>query len=92
MAVLGLRDQACATSSIRVRRWTAGGPPVHHLIDPRTGEPGGDGLLSVTVTGPDPAEAEVCSKVLFLAGRQKVRSVAVTGLRPLWVDTAGRSA
>ena len=36
-----LVDRACATSSIRLRRWRAGGEQVHHLIDPRTGRPGG---------------------------------------------------
>ncbi len=29
-----------ATSSTTVRTWTAGGRPMHHIIDPRTGEPG----------------------------------------------------
>ncbi|MCU1656234.1 MAG: hypothetical protein JWO57_890, partial [Pseudonocardiales bacterium] len=37
VAVLSLRDTACATSSIRVRRWKVSGRPAHHLIDPRTG-------------------------------------------------------
>ena len=34
VAVLQLVDMAAATSSIRVRRWNAGGRAVHHLIDP----------------------------------------------------------
>ncbi len=40
VAVLALADRAVATSSTRLRRWTAGGMPAHHLIDPRTGRPG----------------------------------------------------
>ena len=28
-----------ATSSTTVRRWTRGGVPVHHIVDPRTGSP-----------------------------------------------------
>jgi len=67
--VLALSDEACTTSSIRVRRWTSHGTPVHHLIDPTSGLPGGHGLASVTVVAPDPATAEVWSKTLFLAGR-----------------------
>ncbi|HUZ09142.1 MAG TPA: FAD:protein FMN transferase [Acidimicrobiales bacterium] len=76
LAVLELADLACATSSVRLRRWTAGGRAVHHLIDPRTGRPGGHGLLSVTVVDPDPAEAEVLSKSLFLAGGAMVGTEA----------------
>ncbi len=72
LAVVELRDVACATSSVRVRHWRAGGRPVHHLVDPRTGAPGGRGLAAVTVVADDPAEAEVLSKVLFLAGRHRI--------------------
>ena len=60
-AVLSLRDRACATSSVRIRAWTVGGGPVHHLIDPRTGHPGGRGLSAVTVVDGNPVTAEVLS-------------------------------
>jgi thiamine biosynthesis lipoprotein len=76
VAVLRLEDLGCATSSIRVRHWRVGGREVHHIIDPRTGEPADSGLLSVTVVGPDTARAEVWSKALFLAGRGRVRQLA----------------
>lgn len=90
VAVLGVEDAACATSSVRLRQWRVGGRPVHHLVDPRTGEPGGRGLLAVTVVGPDPARAEVWSKALFLAGRGRVRSLAdERGLAVLLVDEDG---
>ena len=91
VAVLGLRDRAVATSSIRLRRWTANGRPVHHLIDPRTGRPGGKGLLAVTVVGHDPAVTESWSKALFLAGRREVgRLAGHRGLAALWVDEDGK--
>ena len=90
VAVLWLTDRACTTSSIRLRRWTVGGRPVHHLIDPRTGEPGGAGLLSVTVVGDDPASAEVDSKTLFLAGADHIASAcAAVGAAALWVTDDG---
>jgi thiamine biosynthesis lipoprotein len=91
VAVLALSDQACATSSTRVRRWTVGGRNVHHLVDPRTGRPGGTGLRAVTVVHDDPATAEVWSKVLFLAGRSQVAALAMQRhLAALWVDVHGR--
>jgi thiamine biosynthesis lipoprotein len=90
IAVLTVRDAACATSSIRLRNWVAGGRRVHHIIDPGTGAPGGAGLRSVTVVGPDPALAEVWSKVLFLAGRARVADVAASRLvAALWVTDDG---
>jgi thiamine biosynthesis lipoprotein len=82
---------AIATSSVRRARWLApDGRLVHHLIDPRTGEPGGDGLLAVTVAGPDPAWAEVWSKSLFLEGRTAIAVGARSrGLAAWWVTVAG---
>jgi thiamine biosynthesis lipoprotein len=91
LAVLSLSDRACATSSIKVRRWLAGGRRVHHLIEPRTGEPGGRGLLAVTVVDADPASAEVWSKALFLAGHHDFGGLAAKRhLAALWVDRDGR--
>jgi thiamine biosynthesis lipoprotein len=90
LAVLSVTDLACATSSVRLRRWRSGEDPVHHLIDPRTQRPGGAGLVAVTVVGPDPARAEVWSKALFLAGRSSVRQLAqARGLTALWVHDDG---
>ena len=90
VAVFTLRDQACATSSTQVRHWTSGGRHVHHLIDPATGAPADSGLLSVTVVEPDPAIAEVWSKVLFLGGRQQIAATADRlALAALWVADDG---
>jgi thiamine biosynthesis lipoprotein len=90
IAVLSLRDTACATSSVRVRRWRAGDAEVHHLVDPRTALPGGGGLQAVTVVHPDPAWAEVWAKTLFLAGPTAIATQAERhGLAALWTDADG---
>ncbi len=91
MAVIELRNASVATSSTAVRRWTApDGRPVHHLIDPRTGEPGGEGLAAVTVALADPAWAEVWSKALFLAGSSRIGSAArARSLAAWWVREDG---
>jgi thiamine biosynthesis lipoprotein len=88
LAVIRLpRDGAVATSSVRLRRWTApDGRQAHHLIDPRTGEPGGAGLQAVTVAGVDPAWAEVWSKSLFVEGVRRIGPAARhEGLAAWWV-------
>jgi FAD:protein FMN transferase len=90
VAVIAARNNALATSSVRRRRWQAGNRIVHHLIDPFTGEPGGDGLLAVTVAGSDPAWAEVWSKALFLEGRAGIAGLARRrALAAWWVADDG---
>jgi thiamine biosynthesis lipoprotein len=89
VAVLRLPERgAVCTSSIAVHRWLQGDTFVHHLLDPRTGEPGGQGLLAVTVVARDPAWAEVSSKVLFLHGRGAIAQ-ACTGQAALWIASDG---
>ncbi len=92
LAVLEVRDAAVATSSTRLRRWRSGDRSAHHLLDPSTGRPGGAGLAAVTVIADDPADAEVASKALFLAGTAGVAGEARRrNTAAFWVDTAGRT-
>jgi FAD:protein FMN transferase len=86
LAVVAATNEAVATSSIRRRQWRTADRLVHHLIDPVSGEPGGGGLLAVTVAGADPAWSEVWSKALFVEGRAGVASLArERGLAAWWV-------
>ena len=90
LAVVALIGMACATSSIRLRRWRCGGRSVHHLVDPRSGKPGGAGLSAVTVIAPDPVDAEVLSKSLFLEGRRHIAEEATrVGAAAFWVTSDG---
>jgi thiamine biosynthesis lipoprotein len=91
LAVVTLERGAIATSSVVVNRWRLpDGRSVHHLIDPSTGEPGGSGLIAVTVAGPDPAWTEVWSKALFLGGAQAIGTEArARGLTAWWVRDDG---
>jgi thiamine biosynthesis lipoprotein len=90
-AVVAVVGGAVATSSSRIVRWNApDGRLLHHLIDPRTGEPGGAGLLSVTVAAPDPAWAEVWSKALFLEGATGIAALARRmALAAWWIRSDG---
>jgi FAD:protein FMN transferase len=90
VAVIAARNMAVTTSSLGVHAWLVDGRPVHHLIDPQTGEPGGDGLLAVTVAARDPAWAEVWSKSLFLTGLGGVAQFArARGFAAWWISADG---
>jgi thiamine biosynthesis lipoprotein len=79
---------AIATSSTRLgRRVDESGRVIHHLLDPRTREPGGGTLIAVTVAFPDPVWAEVWTKDLFLEGPQGIGPRArARGLAAWWLD------
>jgi thiamine biosynthesis lipoprotein len=57
---------------------------LHHLIDPRTGEPAESAVASVTVVAGDAWRAEVLAKAAFVAGvddgRALVEDAGATGL------------
>lgn len=91
LVVVGLSRGAVCTSSIRLGRWKdPSGRLVHHLIDPVTGEPGGMGLMAVTVAASDPAWAEIWSKTLFLAGPGAIGGLArARGLAAWWLGDDG---
>lgn len=90
IAMLDVSDAAVATSSIKLRSWRAGDRDVHHLIDPRTGQPAASGLLSVTVVDDDPAWAEVWTKAAYLQGARDIADfVEQAGLAAMWVDGNG---
>jgi len=68
VARVRLHGGGVATSGTNRRSWKRGDAEVHHLIDPRTGRPGGRTVWSVTVVGQNAALAEVAATALFLAG------------------------
>jgi thiamine biosynthesis lipoprotein len=87
VAVLRADDLAVATSSVRSRAWRLGDHAVHHLVNPRTGWSADGGVRAVTVVATDPAEAEVWSKAVLVAGRDEAAGLCKRhGLAALWLD------
>ncbi len=73
-AILGVSDGAVATSSTAYRHWRRGDRWVHHLLDPRTGQPAATDLAAVTVLGPSAMWAEIHAKVALLHGTTSGRA------------------
>ena len=60
-----------ATSGKDYRRWRRAGEWQHHLIDPRTGLPARNDVLSVTIIAPTTVEAEIAAKFMAISGDEQ---------------------
>ena len=92
---LKLRDGAVATSSIGRRRWTRNGRTVHHIVDPRTGQPASSGAVQCTAIADTAEHADVAAKVGLILGvgslSEDVEMSRALGLRGMaWVTAEGR--
>jgi thiamine biosynthesis lipoprotein len=91
LTLVQLSDQALATSTVARRRWQRGGRWLHHLIDPRTGEPVENDVISVSVIAPRAVEADVFAKVALLLGHEDgERFLSDRGAGGLFVRSDGR--
>ncbi len=61
-------QMAVVTSTTSRRRWQRGDQAMHHLVDPRTGQPAATDAVSVTVIAPRAALAEVYAKAALILG------------------------
>ena len=84
IALVDLRDQALATSTTVRRSWRRGARRLHHLIDPRTGEPAETDVVSVSVLASSAVTADVFAKVALIrgfdAGREFIQNQGAAGL------------
>lgn len=71
MARMWLHHRALATSTIAKRRWLHEGRPMHHLIDPRTGQSAETDALSVSVIADRTVLAEIYAKVALILGSEQ---------------------
>jgi len=75
-----LRSGGLATSSTTVRAWTAGGGTLHHIIDPRTGEPVSSCWRTVSVAAATCADANIASTAAIVRGESAPGWLAGAGL------------
>lgn len=66
--VITIADGGLATSSVTVRRWTRGGRPMHHLIDPATGSPVDPYWRTVTVAAATCVDANAAATSAIVRG------------------------
>lgn len=71
---LYVSDISIVTSGINERFFIKDGIQYHHILDPKTGYPANNELLSVSVLSTDSIEADALSTTLFLLGTKKAIS------------------
>lgn len=73
---LGLADAALATSGDYRRYLAWGGKRLPHVIDPRTGRPAAQGVVSVSVLAAEAARADAWATALLVLGAEQGVAVA----------------
>jgi thiamine biosynthesis lipoprotein len=81
---------ALATSTTKLRAWSAAGREAHHLIDPRTGAPTEGEIVFATVSAPTILEADLAAKLLIIEGSAALERLD-DGCRAVATDRLGRT-
>lgn len=71
VAVLALTEGSVVTSGVYERAFTQDGVTYHHLLDPATGRPIENGLLSVTIIADQSMDADALSTAVFALGLEE---------------------
>jgi thiamine biosynthesis lipoprotein len=80
---VGLVDAAIATSSSLKRRWSMGGEPAHHIVDPDRGEPATGSVTTAVVLAADTAMADALATALIVDLSRGLRGVVLSGAEAL---------
>jgi thiamine biosynthesis lipoprotein len=64
-------DASVVSSGVYERCFTADGKNYHHLLDPRTGYPYDNGLISVVIICPESVDGDALSTTCFSLGLEK---------------------
>jgi thiamine biosynthesis lipoprotein len=67
-ATIQIVDGGVATSSTTVRRWSRGGRDLHHVVDPRTGEPAAEVWRTISVAAASCVDANTSSTAAIIRG------------------------
>ena len=79
-----------ATSGTSVRRWSRGGRPMHHVIDPSTSQPAAEHWRTVSVVAGACADANIASTASIILGADAPEWLGIRRLPARLVGSDGR--
>lgn len=71
IATMGISDLSVVSSGVYERHFVLEGINYHHLLDPKTGYPYDNGLISVTIISQDSVDGDGLSTTCFALGLEK---------------------
>ncbi|MBN2452887.1 MAG: FAD:protein FMN transferase [Candidatus Omnitrophica bacterium] len=77
---IALKDMAIDTAGDYEKYFLLDGKRYSHIIDPRTGYPAGDDVISASVIAPDAVTADILATALCVLGRDGLKIVRAEGL------------
>jgi FAD:protein FMN transferase len=86
---IALSAGGLATSSTTVRRWHAGGRELHHIVEPRSGEPVSEVWRTVSVAAADCVQANSASTAAIVRGERALAWLESNGLPARLVRSDG---
>lgn len=75
IGVLAVKNKTMVTSGVYERFFEADGKRYHHILDPKTGYPVENGLLSVTIVADRSIDADGLSTSVFALGAERGRAL-----------------
>ena len=91
MGVLSLKSGFISTSGVYEKPFTEDGVTYHHLLDPATGYPVDNGLVSVTVVCGNGAVSDALSTACFVLGTEKgIALLEQYGAEGIFIDENNR--
>jgi len=89
MGQINLASGFVSTSGIYEQTFTENGVTYHHLLNPKTGYPENNGLVSVTVKADNGAVSDALSTACFVLGREKgEKLLAAYHAEGVFIDSA----